>query len=71
MSDRSRLKEIATYLAVAYFIAMALAVSFPGIIPFNTIRPYVFGVPFVFVWYLCWILGSLLMFTFLYAVFNE
>jgi hypothetical protein len=71
MSNRTRLKRVATYLAVAYFVAMALAVSFPGIIPFNTIRPYVFGVPFVFVWYLCWILGSLLMFTFLYAVFNE
>lgn len=71
MPDRSRLKRIATYVAIVYFVAMALAVSFPGITPFNTIRPYVLGVPFVFVWYLCWILGSLLVFTFLYAVFDE
>jgi len=71
MPDRSRLKRTATHIAIAYFLAMAIGVTFPGIIPFNTIRPFMFGVPFVFAWYLCWIVGSVLVFTFLYWVFNE
>jgi hypothetical protein len=50
---------------------MAVGVTFPGITPFNTIRPFVFGVPFVFAWYLCWIVGSVLVFTFLYWVSDE
>ncbi|UCG84795.1 MAG: hypothetical protein JSW71_12630 [Gemmatimonadota bacterium] len=71
MPNRSRLKRIATRAAIAYFVAMAVAVTFPGVTPFNTIRPFIFGVPFVFAWYLCWIVGSLLVFAFLYKVFSE
>ena len=58
-------------MAFGYFIATAVALTFPGITPFNTIRPMVFGVPFVFAWYLGWILGALLVFMLLYWAFNE
>jgi hypothetical protein len=37
----------------------------------NTIRPFVFGVPFVFAWYLFWIVGAVLVFVFLYRVFEQ
>ena len=53
-------------LATLYFVAMAVAVTFPGVIPFNRIRPFVFGVPFVLVWYLAWVAGALLVFLALY-----
>lgn len=53
-------------LASLYFVAMAVAVTFPGVIPFNRIRPFVLGVPFVLVWYLAWVTGALLVFLALY-----
>ena len=71
MFNPSKAKRAATLVAFGYFAAMAVALTFPGITPFNTIRPLVFGVPFVFAWYLCWILGALLIFVLLYWVFNE
>ena len=66
-----RMKRVATWTAIVYFIAMAIALTFPGIIPFNTIRPFVFGIPFVFAWYILWILGALSVFFFLDKVFRE
>jgi hypothetical protein len=67
----TRLKRAAAWTAIVYFIAMAIALTFPGIIPFNTIRPFVFGIPFVFAWYILWILGALSVFVFLDKVFRE
>lgn len=65
------MKRAATVIAFGYFIAMAAALTFPGIIPFNTIRPFVLGVPFAFAWYVLWILGALGVFVFLDKVFRE
>jgi len=65
------LRRTAKYIAFVYFIAMAIALTFPGITPFNTIRPFVFGVPFVFTWYLMWILGALLVFTLLHRAYSK
>jgi len=67
----SRMKRAATWTAIVYFIAMAIALTFPGINPFNTIKPFVFGIPFVFAWYILWILGALCVFGFLDKVFRE
>ena len=66
-----RMKRAATGTAIVYFIAMAIALTFPGINPFNTIKPFVFGIPFVFAWYILWILGALCVFGFLDKVFRE
>jgi len=71
MPKPTDLRRTANYIAFVYFIAMAIALTFPGITPFNTIRPFVFGVPFVFAWYLMWILGALLVFTFLHWVYSK
>ncbi len=65
------MKRVAVWVAVVYFIAMAVALTFPGVIPFNTIRPFILGVPFVFSWYLFWIVGALLVFLFLHRTFGK
>lgn len=61
----------AIWIAAVYFAAMAVAITFPGIRPFNTIRPLVFGIPFVFAWVLCWVAGSVIVFALLYRVFSK
>jgi len=65
------MKRTAVVIAFAYFIAMAIAITFPGIRPFNTIEPYVFGIPFVFAWALSWVAGSILVFFLLYRAYHE
>jgi hypothetical protein len=71
-SERNaRRRRTATRIAVVYFIAMAVALTFPGIVPFNTIRPFVFGIPFVFAWYIAWLLGALCVLGYLDRVFRE
>ena len=69
--EAAGLKRFATWFAVCFFVAMTVALTYPGVAPFNTIRPYVLGIPFVFAWYLLWILGALAVFGFLYKVFSE
>lgn len=40
---------------VAYLVAMAVFLLYPGIVPFNRIRPFIFGLPFVVVWVALWV----------------
>jgi hypothetical protein len=54
-------KRAAHTLAWVYFIVMAIAVTFPGVRPFNTIRPLVFGLPFAFAWPTLWVLGAIVV----------
>ncbi len=65
------MKRGAVIVAFMYFIAMVVAVTFPGITPFNTIEPLVFGIPFVFAWVLSWVAGSMLVFFLLYRAYHE
>ncbi len=65
------MKRGAVIMAFVYFIAMGIAVTFPGITPFNTIEPLVFGIPFVFAWVLSWVAGSMLVFFLLYRAYHE
>lgn len=49
-------------LVIAFFVLYAIAVTFPGVVPFNRITPYVFGLPFVLAWYAGWvILGGIVL----------
>jgi len=61
----------ASYAAIVYFAAMVVALTFPGLRLFNTIRPFIIGIPFVFAWYLMWILGALVVFVVLHWVYSE
>ncbi len=69
-SNRSA-KRLAVVLAILYFAAMTLAVTYPGVRLVNTIRPFVLGIPFVFAWYLAWIVGSLVVFLILHRTFSK
>ncbi|MBW3533807.1 MAG: DUF3311 domain-containing protein [Gemmatimonadetes bacterium] len=44
--------------AAAYLIAMAVAVTWPGVIPFNRVEPRVLGLPFVMAWIAAWVAGA-------------
>lgn len=48
-------------LAFAYFIAMAFAMTYPGYVPANRIRPFVFGLPFSLFWQVLWITGAIVV----------
>ena len=46
-------------LAIVYFLAMAIAVTYPGYVPANKIHPMLFGMPLSLVWQLFWISGAI------------
>lgn len=50
--------KTARLLAVGYFVAAAVAFTWPGYLPAARIRPIVFGLPFSFFWMAVWIVGS-------------
>ena len=54
------LKTARTFTGV-YFIAMLIAVTWPGLVPFSRIRPFVLGLPFSLAWIALWIAGSVLV----------
>ena len=65
------MKRAAILLNIAYFLIMTVAVTFPGILPFNRVRPLVFGIPFVFAWVLAWVAVSTLAFYVLYRALDR
>ncbi len=46
------MKRSAVWIAMVYFTAKAIAITFPGIRPLNTIQHLIFGIPFFFAWVL-------------------
>ena len=54
------LKTARTFTGV-YFIAMLIAVTWPGLVPFSRIQPFVLGLPFSLAWIALWIAGSVLV----------
>ena len=47
--------RFARTLAFVFLAAYAVAVTFPGIVPFNHVFPLVLGLPFNMVWIAVWI----------------
>ncbi len=45
-------------LAAGFFVVYFLAISWPGIIPFNRIRPLIFGLPFSMAWVTGWVIAG-------------
>lgn len=46
---------------IAYFLAMAFFLTYPGYVPFDRIRPFVLGLPFSLFWQVMWICGAVLV----------
>lgn len=55
-------KRLARAVTTLYVVAMAAAVTYPGVVPFNTIRPFVLGLPFSFFWVAAWTAGACIVF---------
>ncbi len=51
--------KTARVLAGAYLVLMAIAVTWPGMVPAARIRPMVLGLPFGFFWIAAWIACAL------------
>jgi hypothetical protein len=47
--------------AVVFFLLFVLAVTWPGMIPFNRIEPLVLGLPFSMAWIALWVALSFLV----------
>lgn len=51
-------------LAFVFLAAYAVAVTWPGMVPFNRIHPLILGLPFAMVWIAIWIVaGCLVLWT--------
>ncbi len=48
-------------LAIVYFLAMAIAVTYPGYVPANKIHPMLLGMPLSLAWQLLWISGAIVV----------
>jgi hypothetical protein len=53
--------RFARILTGTFFVAFALAVTWPGMVPFNRIRPMILGLPFSMVWIAIWIVAGTLV----------
>ena len=42
-------------LFIVYLLAMAFFLTWPGIVPFNRVRPFLLGLPFNVVWVAAWV----------------
>ncbi len=51
----------ARFLTGTYLVLMAVAVTWPGMVPFARIRPMVLGLPFGFFWVAAWIAVAVLV----------
>jgi hypothetical protein len=49
-------------LFVVFFIAYTVLLTYPGLLWFNRIRPFVFGLPFTMAWIALWIVLGFIVF---------
>lgn len=60
------MKRAVRWFAGFYFVAMALAVTYPGVSLVNTIQPRILGFPFAFAWVVMWVIGAGVTFYLVY-----
>ncbi len=58
--------RVVTALAITFYVAMAIGVTYPGYLLFNRIRPFVFGLPFTLFWQVFWIVSTVAVLTAVY-----
>ena len=47
--------------AAVFFVLFVLAVTWPGMVPFNRIEPLILGIPFSMFWIALWVFCSFLV----------
>lgn len=45
-------------IAIGFFVMYAIAVVYPGVVPFRGPRPFLFGMPLAMVWTAAWVVAS-------------
>lgn len=55
-------------LAAGFFVVFLVAVTWPGMIPFNRARPLVLGLPFSMAWVAFWVILACLVLWLVHAV---
>lgn len=50
-------------LAVIFYVAMTLALIYPGYVPFNRVRPFVLGMPLSLFWQIVWLVAAIVVLT--------
>ena len=53
--------KAARAMATVYFLLTLYFVTWPGLVPFARIEPYVLGLPFSMAWIAAWIAGSVVV----------
>ena len=53
--------KTARALTVVYLALMTIFVTWPGLLPFARIEPYVLGLPFSMAWIAGWVVGSVVV----------
>jgi hypothetical protein len=52
----------AVWIVAAFFTVYTIALSWPGVLPFNRARPFILGMPFSMAWVTLWVvLGGLVL----------
>ena len=58
----------ARFFAAGFLVLFLLAVTWPGMIPFNRVRPLVLGLPFSMAWVALWVVLACLVLWLVHAV---
>lgn len=51
--------RLARRLALAFFLGYTVFLTYPGVLPFNRIRPLVLGLPFSLFWGALWVSAAI------------
>jgi cbb3-type cytochrome oxidase subunit 3 len=57
----------ARVIAVGFLLLFLLAVTWPGMLPFNRVRPLVLGLPFSLAWVTLWVALACLVLWWIHA----
>ena len=49
-------------ILIGFFALYAIVLLYPGVLPFNRVRPLIFGLPFSFAWVVLWVVLSFFVF---------
>lgn len=61
-----RSDRLVPVLAISYYVAMLIFMTYPGYVPFSRVRPFVLGMPFALFWQVLWVSGAVAVLMGLY-----
>jgi len=58
-------------LAIVFFALNAIALVFPGVLPFRGPEPFVFGMPFGMIWTSAWIIAAFFVLLYIDSAYRD